>query len=57
MDEYQRRKQIRREEYAKNNGRGWITCVACNGSGRYDNTGSPPCSACGGKGKVRATND
>ena len=21
-------------------------CVACNGSGRYDSTGSPKCSAC-----------
>ena len=26
-------------------------CVACNGSGRYDSTGSPKCSACNGTGK------
>ena len=26
-------------------------CYACNGSGRYDNTGSPPCGACGGTGR------
>jgi len=26
-------------------------CGACNGSGRYDNNGSPPCSACDGTGK------
>ena len=29
------------------------TCMACNGSGYYDHNGSPKCSACGGKGKVR----
>lgn len=27
-----------------------IKCVACNGSGRYDNTGSPKCGACNGTG-------
>lgn len=26
-------------------------CIACNGTGYYDNTGSPQCSACGGTGK------
>ena len=26
-------------------------CVACSGSGRYDSTGSPKCSACNGTGK------
>lgn len=25
-------------------------CVACNGSGRYDSAGSPPCGACAGSG-------
>lgn len=25
-------------------------CVARNGSGRYDNNGSPPCGACNGTG-------
>lgn len=25
-------------------------CMACNGSGRYDSTGSPPCGACNGTG-------
>lgn len=25
-------------------------CVACNGSGRYDSKGSPPCGACDGTG-------
>ncbi len=25
-------------------------CIACNGSGRYDNTGSPKCGACNGTG-------
>lgn len=27
-----------------------IKCFACNGSGRYDNTGSPRCSSCNGTG-------
>ncbi len=25
-------------------------CVACNGSGHYDNDGAPPCGACNGRG-------
>ena len=28
-----------------------IKCFACNGSGRYDNTGSPLCSSCEGSGR------
>jgi hypothetical protein len=28
-------------------------CSACNGSGYYDNTGSPKCGCCNGTGKVR----
>lgn len=28
-------------------------CLACNGSGRYDTTGSPKCGACRGTGKER----
>lgn len=34
---------------------GWRlrTCLACNGSGRYDHNGSPPCGACEGEGKER----
>lgn len=27
-------------------------CIACNGSGYYDNTGSPKCGACNGTGKI-----
>ena len=26
-------------------------CTACNGTGHYDNTGSPKCGACNGTGK------
>lgn len=26
-------------------------CTACDGSGYYDNDGSPPCGACDGTGK------
>ena len=29
-----------------------VKCVACNGSGRYDNTGSPACGCCDGSGKT-----
>jgi hypothetical protein len=25
-------------------------CMACNGSGKYDSNGSPPCGACDGTG-------
>ena len=34
---------------------GWklTKCIACNGSGKYDVDGSPPCSSCGGTGKER----
>ena len=29
------------------------TCMACNGSGRYDSHRSPKCGACDGTGKER----
>ena len=29
------------------------TCIACNGSGRYDTYNSPRCGACNGTGKKR----
>ena len=28
-------------------------CIACNGSGYYDVTGSPKCSSCNGTGKAK----
>lgn len=31
-------------------GRARTTCVACGGSGHYDNDGSPLCGGCDGKG-------
>lgn len=34
-----------------------MDCIACNGSGHYDNTGSPKCSSCGGTGKKKGTRD
>lgn len=51
---FQERKQQRTEYYRKYI-HGWKQrkCVACNGSGRYDNNGSPPCGACDGTGKER----
>ncbi len=35
--------------------RGWklVKCTACNGSGYYDNDGSPDCGCCDGTGKTR----
>jgi len=44
-----------RKEYYERFVYGWKlrNCGACNGSGYYDNIGSPPCSACEGTGKER----
>lgn len=52
--DYKERKEARREHYERFV-KGWRlrTCLACNGSGRYDDTGSPKCSSCGGTGKER----
>lgn len=51
MNDYELRKASRRDLYLKN--RKMVRCIACNGSGRYDNTNSPKCGACGGLGKVK----
>jgi len=52
MDDYQIRKQQRKDHY-DNHVHGWKEqdCTACNGSGYYDNNGSPECGACDGTGK------
>lgn len=52
--DYHERKKARTEHY-KTNVEGWrlVTCVACNGSGRYDHNGSPDCGSCEGTGKVK----
>lgn len=52
MSSFHERKQWRTEYYFKYV-HGWKQrpCTACNGSGRYDNDGSPPCGACDGTGK------
>lgn len=54
MDDYQKRKKDRTEYYFKFI-YGWKLekCCACNGSGYYDNNGSPKCGACNGTGKTR----
>ncbi|TYO65477.1 hypothetical protein FXV83_16205 [Bradyrhizobium hipponense] len=51
--DYHERKALRRQHFEQNV-KGWklVKCSACNGSGYYDNDGSPPCSACNGRGKV-----
>ena len=53
MDEYHIRKEQRRKRYQDNLGYIKRKCTACNGSGYYDNHGSPKCSACKGTGKER----
>jgi DnaJ-class molecular chaperone len=53
VDDYQRRKAERVAAFARIHGVKSVQCVACNGSGRYDHNGSPPCGACGGTGKVQ----
>ena len=52
--DFHQRKQARREHYERFVA-GWKMrrCGACDGSGRYDNTGSPKCGSCGGTGKER----
>ncbi len=54
METYADRKQ-RRKDYYEKFVKGWKErpCGACNGSGYYDNNGSPPCGACDGTGKER----
>jgi hypothetical protein len=53
---YHRDKQARTEYYFRFI-HGWklIRCGACNGSGYYDNNGSPPCGNCDGTGKERVS--
>jgi DnaJ-class molecular chaperone len=54
MSDWATRKK-ERKEYYEEEVHGWKlgTCVACSGSGIYDNTGSPPCGACEGTGRTR----
>jgi DnaJ-class molecular chaperone len=53
MSNFHERKAERTKKYNENHGRKLIKCGACNGSGIYDNIGTPPCGFCGGLGKVR----
>jgi DnaJ-class molecular chaperone len=54
MTSWAERKEQRRDYYRRYV-LGWklVTCTACNGSGRYDHNGSPPCGSCDGTGKER----
>jgi len=58
MSDFHTRKQARKEYYEKYI-KGWkkVKCGACNGSGYYDNNGSPKCSNCNGTGKERVKVD
>jgi DnaJ-class molecular chaperone len=51
---FQERKEIRKKNYEENI-KGWKlqACIACNGSGIYDDDGAPKCGACNGTGKER----
>ena len=53
MSDYHSRKAARIVQAQRLHGVKMITCTGCNGSGHYDNTGSPPCWSCAGPGKVR----
>lgn len=50
---FHERKAKRKAYFDKYSGKKLVTCIACNGSGRYDHNGSPHCGACQGAGKVR----
>jgi DnaJ-class molecular chaperone len=56
MTTYLERKEHRRQHFIRFI-KGWrlVRCDACNGSGRFDNTGSPACGSCEGAGKVRVS--
>lgn len=53
MDGYRLRKLERTRDYEALKGLKMVDCTACSGSGHYDHGGSPACSSCGGRGKVR----
>ncbi len=48
-------RKAERIAHFEQNVRGWKlkTCTACNGSGYYDDNGSPDCWCCNGTGKTR----
>jgi len=51
-DTFQERKRRRTEYYMRFvYKKKLVKCAACNGSGYYDNDGSPSCSSCDGTGK------
>lgn len=53
MSAYQLRKLERIAAFNKTKGKKLVTCIACNGSGRYDSNGTHRCASCGGTGKER----
>lgn len=53
---FHERKAERTSYYEKHvKGHKLIECGACNGSGYYDNNGSPDCGCCDGTGKERVS--
>ncbi len=55
MSTFLDRKQQRKEAHREQAQCVTVDCVACSGSGRYDDCGNPPCGACDGSGKNRVT--
>lgn len=53
LSDYHQRKAERAKSYQAQHGLKLVRCTACNGSGRYDHNGSPPCGACDGTGRQR----
>ena len=53
MSSFAERKALRSKEYASLLRHKTRKCIACNGSGHYDNDNSPPCSSCNVTGKER----
>lgn len=51
MSDFHKRKAERTKLFQERQHIRLTTCSACNGSGRYDNTGSPKCGACNGTGR------
>lgn len=50
---YERKKQRTEDYFRYQYKQKLVTCGACDGSGHYDNNGSPKCWLCSGTGKQR----
>lgn len=53
MSSFHDRKAERTKSFHQTAGLKLVVCCACNGTGYYDNNGSPKCGCCDGTGKIR----